>query len=323
MFSDNEVFGIEKAKEEIKSLIRGRQLLWNGITRNVVIAGGFFTAALQLNKFKDIDIFILNNDFDVFNNLTQGRHHNVTEWSRSELVKYNHNPEIVDVINNNVTKAQYILTKYKTREELLEHFDFKHCKVSYAPKEDKLYINRETFDCITNKVLKVNNEKNVLGYRNKQFLEKGWVTPETQELREKQSQKSVIMAAYEKLRDNIASVPPGTYYVPSHMVTDDNLEAFKQLDDMIPRPAHRAVGEERAWGKRLARRFGVDSHYDEQSFVVKANGQSGFLDHETSKPDKVKADIATLFAGVDQRKGGSLVVHGWVMAEDLVKLGAR
>ena len=190
MFSDNEVFGIEKAKEEIKSLIRIRKLLWNGITRNVVIAGGFFTASLQLNKFKDIDIFILNNDFDVFNNLTQGRHHNVTEWSRSELVKYNHNPEIVDVINNNVTKAQYILTKYKTREELLAHFDYKHCKVSYVPQEDKLYINRETFDCIKLKVLKWNNKQldtpNQI-YRKNKFLNEGWVletdiTPEVNQV---------------------------------------------------------------------------------------------------------------------------------------------
>jgi hypothetical protein len=83
------------------------------------------------------------------------------------------------------------------------------------------------------------------------------------------------------------------------------------------------VGEERAWGRRLAKRFGVDANYDEQSFVVKVNGQSGFLDHVTSKPDKVKVDVAALFGTVKAAKGGSLIVHGWVMAEDLVKLGAR
>ena len=65
-------YDIEKAKEEIKSLIRGRQLLWNGITRNVVIAGGFFTSVLQNDKFKDIDIFILDNDAEVYHNLTAG-----------------------------------------------------------------------------------------------------------------------------------------------------------------------------------------------------------------------------------------------------------
>ena len=132
--------------------------------------------------------------------------------------------------------------------------------------------------------------------------------------------KGLMHEAYHRA---LMAFPDEDVVVGSRFVQAGALEAFKQLDEIIPRPGHRAVGEERAWGRRLARRFGVDGTYDEQSFVVKANGQSGFLDHETSKPDKVKADIATLFAGVDQRKGGSLVVHGWVMAEDLVKLGAR
>jgi hypothetical protein len=121
----------------------------------------------------------------------------------------------------------------------------------------------------------------------------------------------------------LMAFPDEDVVVGSRFVTAGGLEAFKQLDEMIPRPAHRAVGEERAWGRRLAKRFSVDSTYDEQSFVVKSNGQSGFLDHETLKPEKVKPDVAALFSGVDQKKAGSLIVHGWVMAEDLVKLGAR
>jgi len=62
---------------------------------------------------------------------------------------------------------------------------------------------------------------------------------------------------------------------------------------------------------------------DEQSFVVKTNGQSGFLDFESSKPDKVTPEVAGLFDTVVPAKGGVLIVHGWTMAEDLVKLGKR
>ena len=98
---------------------------------------------------------------------------------------------------------------------------------------------------------------------------------------------------------------------------------FRSLTDMIPRPGHRAVGEERAWGRRLAKRFGVDANYDEQSFVVKSAGQSGFLDHESSKPEKTSAAIAELFAKVPSTKGGVLIVHGWTMTESLAKLGKR
>jgi hypothetical protein len=121
----------------------------------------------------------------------------------------------------------------------------------------------------------------------------------------------------------LMAFPDEDVVLGSRFVSVDALEAFKQVDELIPRPGHRAVGEERAWGRRLAKRFGLDSGYDEQSFVVKSNGQSGFLDHETLRPDKIKPELAALFATVNARKGGSLVVHGWVMAEDLLKLGAR
>jgi hypothetical protein len=128
---------------------------------------------------------------------------------------------------------------------------------------------------------------------------------------------------HEAFHRALMAFPDEDVVVGSRFVDAGALDAFKSLDELIPRPAHRAVGEERAWGRRLAKRFGVDSQYDEQTFVVKTNGQSGFLDHETSKPDKVKPDVAALFTTVNPSKGGSLVVHGWVMAEDLVKLGAR
>ena len=121
----------------------------------------------------------------------------------------------------------------------------------------------------------------------------------------------------------LMAFPDEDVVVGTRFVTAEGLEAFKQLGEMIPRPAHRAVGEERAWGRRLAKRFGVDSTYDEQSFVVKSNGQSGFLDHESLKPDKTNPDVAAQFATVNAKKGGALIVHGWTMAEDLVKLGAR
>jgi hypothetical protein len=132
--------------------------------------------------------------------------------------------------------------------------------------------------------------------------------------------KGLMGEAYHRA---LMAFPDEDVVVGSRFVQADALEAFKQLDEIIPRPGHRAVGEERAWGRRLARRFGVDANYDEQSFVVKTNGQSGFIDHESLKPEKIAADVAALFANVAAAKGGSLIVHGWTMAEDLVKLGAR
>jgi len=132
--------------------------------------------------------------------------------------------------------------------------------------------------------------------------------------------KGLMGEAYHRA---LMAFPDEDVVVGSRFVTPGALDAFKQLDELIPRPGHRAVGEERAWGRRLAKRFGVDSAYDEQSFVVKSNGQSGFIDHDTSKPEKVDPAVAALFSAVSGPKGGSLIVHGWTMAEDLLKLGAR
>ena len=93
------------------------------------------------------------------------------------------------------------------------------------------------------------------------------------------------------------------------------------LDYVITSPGSTAVGEERAWGRRLAKRFGVDRKYDANSFVAQ-DGQSGFLDYEADLAAS-KAKLATLFTGLDAAGGDALVVYGWTMAEDLVKLGAR
>jgi len=132
--------------------------------------------------------------------------------------------------------------------------------------------------------------------------------------------KGLMGEAYHRA---LMAFPDEDVVIGTRLVIPDGFEGFKQVGEIIPRPGHRAVGEERAWGRRLAKRFGVDGTYDEQSFVVKSNGQSGFLDHESLKPEKINADIAAQFSSVNIKKGGALIVHGWTMAEDLVKLGAR
>jgi hypothetical protein len=132
--------------------------------------------------------------------------------------------------------------------------------------------------------------------------------------------KGLMGEAYHRA---LMAFPDEDVVVGSRFVHPHGLEAFKSLIDVIPRPGHRAVGEERAWGRRLAKRFGVDPHYDEKSFVVRKNGHSGYLDHESTKPHKTLTEVASQFDDVDITKGGALIVHGWTMAEDLAKLGSR
>ncbi len=117
--------------------------------------------------------------------------------------------------------------------------------------------------------------------------------------------------------------PDEDVVVGARFVSPGAVEAFKELDDVTPSPGVRAVGEERAWGRRLAKRFDVEGKYDEKTFTVKADGQDGFIDHDVLKPEAVAAGRRELFQNVPVAAGGSLIVYGWTMAEDLVKLGAR
>ena len=121
----------------------------------------------------------------------------------------------------------------------------------------------------------------------------------------------------------LMAFPDEDVVVGSRFALADALDAFKELDDVTPSPGSRAVGEERAWGRRLAKRFGVEAQYDEKSFVVGKDGRDGFIDYESTKPEAVDESKRELFAKVAASKGGALVVYGWTMAEDLVKLGSR
>ena len=65
------------------------------------------------------------------------------------------------------------------------------------------------------------------------------------------------------------------------------------LDDVCPRPKYSPTGEERAWGRRLARRFGCDARYDDRAFRLAAHGApEPVLDARTVKGGgKVAAEL--------------------------------
>ena len=102
----------------------------------------------------------------------------------------------------------------------------------------------------------------------------------------------------------------------------DALELLKAFNDIVPRPDHKATGEERAWGRRFAKRFGVSPlRYADRAFTVKGDGSMPcVIDHESLKPESIDDDTRALFADLDLGKGDQLVAFGWAMSEDLAKL---
>lgn len=126
----------------------------------------------------------------------------------------------------------------------------------------------------------------------------------------------------DELRRAVLAFPDEDVLIGTRFTTPSGFEAFKALNDVVPRPDHRASGEERAWGRRLAKRFGVDAAaYDDRSFTAKGNGSHPeVFDHDSMKPEGIPTDVAAFFKGFDAKRGDSLVAFGWAMAEDLAKL---
>jgi len=127
----------------------------------------------------------------------------------------------------------------------------------------------------------------------------------------------------DQYRRAVLAFPDEDVVVGTRFVDAAGFEAFKALQDIVPRPGHRDSGEERAWGRRLAKRFGIDSgSYDDRSFIAKGDGAYPLvLDHDALKPEKIDPDVAAQFSALDAKRGDSLIAHGWAMAESLAKLG--
>jgi hypothetical protein len=91
---------------------------------------------------------------------------------------------------------------------------------------------------------------------------------------------------------------------------------FGVLDDVCPRPHYTPNGEERAWGRRLARRFGCDARYDDRTFRLKAHGAPELVLHAAAVKAGGKVAV-DLVGDVDPARGEAVIAYGWAMAEAL------
>jgi hypothetical protein len=126
----------------------------------------------------------------------------------------------------------------------------------------------------------------------------------------------------DQYRRAVLAFPDEDVLVGTRFNNAGGFEAFKTLLEIIPRPDHRVTGEERAWGRRLAKRFGIEtSQYDDRTFIAAGDGGLNCLfDHESLKPEKFDPPVAAYFDRVDGPRGDTLIAFGWAMAEDLAKL---
>ena len=135
------------------------------------------------------------------------------------------------------------------------------------------------------------------------------------------SKREAVLKAlmHDQYRRAVLAFPDEDVLVGVRFIDAGGFEAFRNLEDIVPRPGHKATGEERAWGRRLAKRFGIDT-YDDRAFIATGDGSyPACLDHESLKPEAIAPDVVALFDEVDVKRGDTLIAFGWAMAEFLAK----
>ena len=119
----------------------------------------------------------------------------------------------------------------------------------------------------------------------------------------------------DNLRRALMAFPDEDVLVGTRMVDPGAFEAYQVMVDIVPvRP--QGVGEERAWGRRLAKRFEVDAERATTSTpCVTGDGAAPLvLDHEPLAGEGRPGRRRAVHPSRD-RSGDCLITFGWVMAE--------
>jgi hypothetical protein len=121
----------------------------------------------------------------------------------------------------------------------------------------------------------------------------------------------------------VLAFPDEDVLVAARFGEPGGFDAFRTLNDVVPRPSHKASGEERAWGGRLAKRYGIGAQaYDRRAFRANGDGSgpAELFDYGTLKPEEVAPELVEIFQDLHPEKGDCLIAFGWAMEEDLRKL---
>jgi len=126
----------------------------------------------------------------------------------------------------------------------------------------------------------------------------------------------------DQFRRAVLAFPDEDVLIGTRFINGGGYLAFDRLEDVCPRPGHKASGEERAWSRRLAKRFGAEGRINDRTFVVEGDGNPvGVFDYvpEESDSDAAKAvsEVAEFFEPLDLARRDVLIAFGWGMAEDL------
>ncbi|MEZ5379035.1 MAG: hypothetical protein R2733_21230 [Acidimicrobiales bacterium] len=129
-------------------------------------------------------------------------------------------------------------------------------------------------------------------------------------VRNRSSVLKALMA--EQLHKTLMAFPDEDVIVAARLIDPGAAEAFSGLSDIRPWPDTRPNGEERAWGRRLAKRYQTID-FSDRTMQGASEDTLLVLDHEALKSH----EIAAVFSDCRPEVGHHMITWGWAMAEFL------
>lgn len=131
----------------------------------------------------------------------------------------------------------------------------------------------------------------------------------------KSSSSAIKALMTEQFHRALMAFPDEDVLVALRAMQPGALETVAKLADVRPADGARANGEERAWGRRLSKRYGAIS-FDDRSMVARGDGDDLFVHHQ---PSSAFVDDVAVFDGCDVDAGDYLIAWGWARVEYLEK----
>jgi len=116
------------------------------------------------------------------------------------------------------------------------------------------------------------------------------------------------------------SFPDEDVIVATRLAQPSCYVLLQHYANLVPRPGYTANGEDRAWGRRLAKRYGVDAHFDDRAFTIAVKSRKPCcLPVLDTSPVRATggAKIASLVGQLDATRGQGMIAFGWAVAEEL------
>ncbi|MEM7274207.1 MAG: hypothetical protein AAF547_14080 [Actinomycetota bacterium] len=114
----------------------------------------------------------------------------------------------------------------------------------------------------------------------------------------------------------LMAFPDEDVLVAGRLIDRGGLDLFERLADVRPADGVRANGEERAWGRRLSKRYGA-VRFDDRTMIARGDGERLVIDHAPAGEIRSSESIDAC----DVEAGDYVIAWGWAMAEFLETFG--